>query len=196
MAKKGTKALVAVGSNQDSYAGNAKSTLRRAMLQLQQSGCLIRAMSRFFSTPSFPEGFGPDYVNAAFCLDWPDTPRALLNQLHVIEAQFGRERVQRWGQRTLDLDLLAFEDRVVPDAEHVQAWIDLPLAEQMENTPDQLLLPHPRLQDRAFVLVPLLDIAPDWRHPLLGKTVQEMHDALPPEDIASVIPLVNPGNQA
>ena len=101
----------------------------------------------------------------------------------------GRERVQRWGQRTLDLDLIASGDLVLPNGEIHQYWRDLPLEQQMSTAPDQLVLPHPRMQDRAFVLVPMAKIAPDWVHPVLKQSVLEMLDALPEQDKDAVKPL-------
>lgn len=98
--------------------------------------------------------------------------------------------MQRWGSRTLDLDLIMAGEQVIPSAEVVQSWMDLDPDAQKEKAPDQLLLPHPRLQDRAFVLVPAMDVAPDWRHPLLGRTLRELHDALPKDELAAITPLV------
>jgi 2-amino-4-hydroxy-6-hydroxymethyldihydropteridine diphosphokinase len=91
--------------------------------------------------------------------------------------------------RTLDLDLVSFGDRVLPDTSTYNQWRTLPSQEQMKQAPDRLILPHPRLQDRAFVLVPMADVAPDWYHPVLGLTVREMVAALPVDDIAAVTPL-------
>ena len=98
----------------------------------------------------------------------------------------GRVRTKRWGQRVIDIDLLAAGDRVLPDAATVQGWIDLPLERQKREAPGTLILPHPRLQDRGFVLVPLAQIAPDWRHPLLDETVQGLLDRLDPAETAEI----------
>lgn len=116
-------------------------------------------------------------------------PRKILAQLHEIEADFGRSRSHRWADRTLDLDLIALDDLVRPDADTQERWRHLPPEEQARRTPDGLILPHPRLQDRAFVLVPLADVAPEWRHPLLGLTVREMLAALPEAERAAAVPL-------
>ena len=141
-------------------------------------------LSRFFATPCFPAGAGPDYVNAAAVIVPAEgmQPADVLAALHQIEAAFGRSRLSRWGMRTLDLDLLACGAQVLPDAGTQTRWRDLSPEDQPREAPDQLILPHPRLQDRAFVLVPLADVAPDWRHPVLHLTVAEMLAALPQAD--------------
>jgi 2-amino-4-hydroxy-6-hydroxymethyldihydropteridine diphosphokinase len=152
---------------------------------------MMVAKSRFFRTPCFPAGTGPDYVNAACVLQVSAdlSPRAILARLHDVEATFGRKRAQRWGMRTLDLDLLALGDSVLPDAATQTRWRNHSGADQAQLAPDQLILPHPRLQDRAFVLVPLADVAPDWRHPVLGLTVADMVSRLPAADRATVVPI-------
>lgn len=184
--KTAKKALFALGANLTSSAGAPEQTLKFALERLKETGVVIRAVSGFYHTPSFPAGAGPDYVNAAASVDFRGDPADLLAILHKIEALMGRERVQRWGQRTLDLDLLAVDDQVLPDAQTYAGWRDLPMAAQMTRAPDELILPHPRLQDRAFVLVPLADIAPDWVHPVLNMSVTEMLNALPAQDVAAV----------
>lgn len=99
----------------------------------------------------------------------------------------GRQRDgSRWGARVIDIDLLAMGKRIAPDDSTQDAWRALPPDIQATRTPDGLILPHPRLQDRAFVLVPLADIAPTWRHPRTGQTVTEMLSRLPDRDRAEV----------
>lgn len=146
-------------------------------------------MSRFFRTPCFPEGAGPDFVNAALVCRTSLAPTAFLALLHEVERSIGRTRNARWEARILDLDLLAMGDLVLPDRREYQRWSDLPLDALMQVSPPELILPHPRLHERAFVLVPLADIAPDWRHPVLGRTVAEMCAALPEADRAAITPI-------
>lgn len=148
-------------------------------------------MSRFFRTPAWPPGSGPDFVNAAVLVRTRLSPADLLAALHAIEAAAGRRRDLRWGPRTLDLDLLFHGLRILPDAATQARWCDLPADRQAQDAPETLVLPHPRLQDRPFVLVPLAEIAPGWRHPVTGRSVAEMVAALDPADVAAVRPLAD-----
>ncbi len=181
--------LIALGGNLPSTAGLPGETLLSALAALKDAGAELRAVSPFYATPCFPAGAGPDYVNAAAEIGMAGDARQMLDLLHRIEGMFGRERVQRWGRRTLDLDLIAQGQTVLPDLAGHAAWRDLPPGDQMTRAPDELILPHPRLQERAFVLIPLADIAPDWRHPVLGLTVRDMAAALPAAAVAGVVRL-------
>ena len=145
------------------------------------------AKSRLYASPAFPAGAGPDFVNAAAIIESPLSPDEILNQLHLIESAFDRTRENRWGARSLDLDLIAAGDTVLPDENTFQTWADLALPDQKIQTPGQLILPHPRLQDRAFVLIPLADVAPNWMHPVLGKTVNQMIDGLSATQRAEIV---------
>ena len=183
-------ALIALGSNRPSPAGPPLKTVENALVALARtSGLTPLATSRLYGTPAFPPGAGADYVNAVATFSCSLPADDLLALLHRIEADHGRTRATRWGARNLDLDLLSLGDAVLPSATLWWQWHDLPLDRQAVEVPDRLILPHPRLQDRAFVLVPMADVAPDWRHPVLGRTVSQMLAALPPEDVAAVIPL-------
>ena len=184
-----TSLFCALGGNISSASGETPETLTKALNALEKLGFSLRATSRFWRSPAFPEGAGPDFVNACCELQTTLDQNATLAAFHQVEAQFGRERRLRWGARSLDLDLIAYGDRVSPDVEVFTHWRDLPLSVQKTTAPRELILPHPRLQDRAFVLIPLAEIAPLWRHPVSGRTVREMLDALPEAQKAAIRPV-------
>ncbi|MEO0772074.1 MAG: 2-amino-4-hydroxy-6-hydroxymethyldihydropteridine diphosphokinase [Pseudomonadota bacterium] len=181
--------LIALGANLPSEAGPPEQTLADSLTRMSECGFQEVTPSRFYRTPCFPPGAGPDYVNAAATALVEAGANEVLSRLHGIEAEFGRERQQRWGQRSLDLDLIAMGDAVRPDLETFRAWRDLPVDAQRQEAPGQLILPHPRLQDRAFVLVPLMDVAPDWVHPVLGLNVREMVARLDEASVKEVVVL-------
>lgn len=181
--------LIALGSNLECDGRTPAQNLSLAIGALQDAGLQHPKISRFFATPCFPKGAGPDFVNAAVVFRSSQSALGLLNLLHEIEADLGRVRDRRWGARAVDLDLIGIGSEIEPDISVFETWRGLPLDEQMRVAPDRLILPHPRLQDRAFVLVPLCDVAPDWVHPVLGMTVRQMRDALPKKALDEVVPL-------
>lgn len=177
-------AIVAFGANLPVGETLPDMTIKAAFSALYDMGLTLRAQSSLYQTPCFPAGAGPDYVNAVAVMCFPREwkPADLLAVLHKVEAQFGRVRQTRWGMRTLDIDLVAIGDMVLPDEATLRHWMDLSPDQQRISAPDQLILPHPRLQDRAFVLVPLAEVLPDWRHPLLDASVRDLLAALPAKD--------------
>ena len=177
-----------MGGNAKSDAGGPAQTLVSAF-QLINKRWGNAELSRLYQTPAFPAGAGPDFVNAACAFYTEDCPQVILNTLHDIELQLGRERNVRWGQRTLDLDLIGYDDVILPNTSVFDHWHDLPLEEQAVVAPDALILPHPRVQDRSFVLVPLADVAADWVHPRLGQTTLEMLNARPVSERDAVVAL-------
>ena len=186
------EALVALGANLPSAHGEPADTLKWALKRLAARGVTILAESQIYSTPAFPEGAGPDYANQVVAVH-ADLPSSdLLVLLHAVEDEAGREVPtlrRRWGPRTLDLDLIACEALVMPDAETQEAWRSLPMEAAVAAQPTGLVLPHPFVQNRAFVLVPLAEIRPNWRHPLLGMTAAEMMSAFPQTTLEAVRPL-------
>ena len=187
--KKQGRQLIALGANVSILDEALEHTLAKALIALAKAGFAIRAVSRFYSTPCFPVGAGPNYVNAAVVLESAWSAEQILQRLHEIEGAFGRERVQRWGQRTLDLDLIGVDDVVLPDLSHFRKWHALAPALQAKTAPERLILPHPRMQDRAFVLVPLADIAGDWVHPVLAQSVDALLAQIPKAQRAEVTPI-------
>lgn len=181
--------IVALGANIRLGSKTPEIIVKEAISSIRRDVASQIYISRYFATSAFPAGSGPDFVNAVVRFESDAVPDDLLAELHRIEATFDRERDQRWGPRTLDLDLLVCDDQVAPDVETWRRWADLPVEDQQREAPGQLILPHPRLQDRAFVLVPMADVAPEWRHPVLGLTVCQMRDRLPPDALADVRPL-------
>jgi 2-amino-4-hydroxy-6-hydroxymethyldihydropteridine diphosphokinase len=156
--------LIALGANLPSPAGGPQQTLEAALERLEASGVHIAARSRWYRTAPVPVSDQPWFVNGVARVETALEPAALLMLLRQVEEAFGRQRTMPNAARTLDLDIIDYDNRV-------------------ENTAE-LTLPHPRMQDRAFVLLPLAELAPDWRHPILGKTVENLISALSPEQKA------------
>ena len=171
--------FVALGSNLGAKGLNPAQTLRQALDVVALDIGEIIQTSALYRTPCFPAGNGPDFANAVVQIETTLSAQDCLNRLHKIEAAFGRTRNVRWDARTLDLDLLDHNRQILPDLNGYKAWLDMSIEDQRRQSPEQLILPHPRLQDRGFVLVPWVDVAPDWRHPVLGETIAEMCAAIP-----------------
>lgn len=185
--------IVSLGANLPSAAGDVARTLCDVMAILHgEPDISIAAISRIWRTPAFPPGSGPDYANAAAVIRTSLAAQDLLDRLHGIEARFGRDRsTGRWSARVLDLDLIALGDLILPDIATLRHWMDLPSDQQRTLAPDRLILPHPRMGDRGFVLAPLSEIAPGWRHPLTGKTVSRMLAELGRDALAGMTPLAH-----
>ncbi len=143
----GHQAAIGLGSN----LGDSETTLKDALSKLDFiPGIHVAARSHLYQTaPIGPPQ--PDYLNACAILSTSLAPETLLHTLLNIEKQFGRVRRERWGARTLDIDLLLYDNLTL--------------------TLPQLQIPHPRMTDRAFVLIPLAEIAPNWIEPVSGRTI-------------------------
>ena len=148
------QSAIALGSN----LGDSLTILQQACASLANTEDIeLIACSKWYQTkPIGPPQ--PDYLNGCVLVKTTLLPLELLKSLWRIEQQFGRERKQRWGARTLDLDMILYDDLIL-------------------NTPD-LQIPHPRMRERAFVLTPLAEIAGDWIEPVTGATIAELENRL------------------
>jgi len=166
-------AIIALGSNLSLEDKNPSEILSAALSHINDIGKVL-SVSKIIQTKAIPLGSGPDFLNAVLSLETGLDPNELLKCLHKIEFDFGRQRIKRWAERSLDLDLIAYDEYVLPNLDEYKLWAELSEQKASELTPQELILPHPRMHLRGFVLEPLAEILPNWVHPVSGKTVQEM----------------------
>ena len=183
------RCLISLGSNKGVNNVGPKMVLDHCLAMLDNESVTISSTSNYYSTPAFPPGSGPNFVNAVAEIRTNLTPRDLLSFIHEVEKELGRTRDVRWEQRVIDVDLLSLGETVLPDLATYLRWVNLPLVQQKVETPSELILPHPRIADRPFVLVPLRDVAPDWVHPVSGNSVDEMLSLFSAAEIAEIRPL-------
>jgi 2-amino-4-hydroxy-6-hydroxymethyldihydropteridine diphosphokinase len=154
--------LIALGANLPSSAGPPVATLKSALARLEERGVKILSVSSFYESPAWPDPGQPSFTNAVAVVETALQPVELLTLLHGVETDFGRLRSAPNAARTLDLDLLDYEGRVMEQG---------------------VTLPHPRMHQRSFVLAPLAEVAPGWRHPVTGQTAAELLAAIPDRDV-------------
>ncbi len=154
------QALIAIGSNLPvPGCADSAATCEAALNALEMHDIRIAGRSRWYRTAPVPASDQPDFINGVVAVETPLDPVALLAVLHAVEDRFARRRSVPNAARTLDLDLID-------------------VAGVIRDGPDGPILPHPRMQDRAFVLIPLRDVAPAWRHPETGLDIAAMLAAL------------------
>lgn len=161
-----SQTLVGLGGNYPGSWGTPAETITRAVRELGTAGVTVNAVSRFYETAAVGRAGQPAYVNAVASIDTAMPPEALLRRLKQIERTAGRRGGSPWGPRTLDMDILDYKGRV----KHWRGG--RPCFARPGARP--LVLPHPWIEKRPFVLRPLLDVAPDWRHPVSKMTAQQL----------------------
>lgn len=148
-------AYIALGSNM----GDKKAYLDQAVSSLNElSTCHVERVSSYLVTEPYGGVEQDDFLNACLCLKTLLSPEELLDELHIIEKAANRERIIHWGPRTLDLDILLYDDEIIES--------------------DDLIIPHVEMHKRNFVLIPLKEIAANKRHPILLKTIAELQAEL------------------
>ncbi len=164
---------IGLGANLASRFGPPKRTLQTALEYLEKQDIQIRARSRWYQCAAVPDPSEPAYINAVVEVATDKSPERLLATLHGIESDLGRVRRKRWESRSIDLDLLDYHGLC-----------------QTTERPEhgRVELPHPRMAIRSFVLLPLHDIAPDWRHPRTGESLGALIRALPAAPVAVPLP--------
>jgi 2-amino-4-hydroxy-6-hydroxymethyldihydropteridine diphosphokinase len=159
--------LIGLGANLPSRFGPPEQTLDAALRELQRRGVAVSRRSRWWRSRPVPDSDQPWFVNGVAALATSLEPEALLALLHRVEQEFGRVRSVPNAARLLDLDLLAYG--------------------RLQQAGGSPLLPHPRMAERAFVLLPLSDIAPQWRDPASGRRLAELIAALPAGQTAELL---------
>jgi 2-amino-4-hydroxy-6-hydroxymethyldihydropteridine diphosphokinase len=151
--------LIALGSNLSGPWGNPRETVLRAVEVMQSYNIRVLRLSTLIETAPFGVTNQPNFVNAVARIETAMSPNILLRALHHIERGAGRKRLKRWGPRTLDLDILDYNGMI---------------RKQASLSVKPLTLPHPGLCLRSFVLEPLAEIAPRWKHPTTFQTAASM----------------------
>lgn len=155
---------IALGANLSNGNEGPQQTFLAALQHLSVRGVKLIARSGLWQSPAWPAGAGqPDYINACVQVRTDLSPEKLLKLLHEAEAQFGRVRGARNAARTLDLDLLDYEGQIIGRGD--------------------IILPHPRMLTRGFVLFPLAEIAPHWRDPIHKRAIHDWTARLPLDDV-------------
>ena len=154
--------LIGLGSNVPGRWGSPEQTIEQALEKLNEAPCHVLKASSLIKTPPFGMVDQPDFINAVASISTELEPKELMQHLHDIELLADRRRSVRWGPRTLDLDLLDYDGIVLEGKGQTQGHCK------------PLMLPHPGIPERLFVLEPIAEIVPDWKHPVLNKTAQTL----------------------
>ena len=166
------KYYIALGSNLETENMNRLEILNKALEYFPMFSISLVKVSSFWESKSYPNNNQPNFINAVSEVQSILNPYQTLCSLKKIEIILGRKVNCRWGSRVLDLDILAAGSLILPNLRIFNKWFKMPLQHQIQNQPNQLILPHPKCHLRNFVLYPILEIDPNWSHPILKKNAR------------------------
>jgi 2-amino-4-hydroxy-6-hydroxymethyldihydropteridine diphosphokinase len=164
------KVLLALGANKEGVWGTPLEALEMSLQTFANDRIDVKRQSHWYETAPLGGNEQASYINGVVEVETHLPPLALLSYLKQIERKAGRRGGRKWGPRTLDLDILDYKGRVC-------GW-DWQERRAGRTRPGKLILPHPEIQNRPFVLKPLIDIAPQWRHPVLRQTASQLYQIL------------------
>jgi 2-amino-4-hydroxy-6-hydroxymethyldihydropteridine diphosphokinase len=163
---KSGKIFIGLGANlPHPEHGPPQQTLQAALTELMRRGVQIRRISPWYRSAPVPASEQPWFVNAVAEVETDWSADRFLSELHAVETGFGRVRSVPNAARLIDLDIIDFKGEIAAGGAQ------------------RAILPHPRMAERAFILRPLADLAPDWRHPISGKTIRQLIAALPADQV-------------
>ena len=168
------KYFIALGSNLETQNLSRLEIINLALGYLSQFKIILIKVSSFWESRSYPDRSQPNFINAVTEVHSELNPYQILLILKNIEKKMGRKNTTIWGKRVLDLDIIGSGSIILPNNFEFNKWLKMPLLKQIKIQPDELILPHPRIQDRLFVLKPLNEVDPHWTHPVLNKTPLEL----------------------
>ena len=181
--------IIALGANLNGSFGSPIKTLKMCIKKLQENDVIIEKKSSWYQSKAFPNPLDPPFVNRCLKVLTHLEPLDFLDLISNIETELGRKRKKRWESRVCDIDILSNNQKILPNLDKFNYWYKMELYNQIVIKPKELIIPHPRIQEREFVLLPLLDIQPNWTHPILNKTVLQLCEELP-EKIKNNIKIV------
>ncbi len=178
--------LLSLGSNVPCRGMEPSDIIEAAIIAIRTSGVDEIEVSKFYETEPVPKSEQPNFINCVVAGVTEKDAQDLLAICQTIELSFDRERSTRWGPRTLDIDIIDYDSQVYPND---RTWRSVAGEANPHADIPELILPHPRLHQRAFVLKPLCDLAASWMHPVYAKSCRDLLMALPDLSRAGVVPV-------
>lgn len=164
--------IIALGANLNGSFGSPIKTLKMCIKKLQENDVIIEKKSSWYQSKAFPNPLDPPFVNRCLKVLTLLKPLDFLDLISNIETELGRKRKKRWESRVCDIDILSNNQKILPNLDKFNYWYKMELYNQIVIKPKELIIPHPRIQDRDFVLIPFCEIEENWIHPVFDKKIK------------------------